>query len=262
MIEADATDSPAGGRRGIQSVETGMRVLAALAEGGGAQALTAIGQRAGISPSQAHRYLQSLVSTGMAVQGAASRYDLGPVAIAIGLAALARLDVFARADAAMVQFTLETGRTALLSVWGEAGAVVVRWFPGRPALHTSIGIGSVLPLLHSAAGQVFLAYLAEGETQAALAREREQDHTVLRQDLGALRGRVRSQRHAVGGAALTPGLRQLAAPVFNLQGRLSMVAQALASDAFALEEDEAVLARLLAACQAATEQAGGVWPTA
>ena len=39
-----------------------------------------------------------------------------------------------------------------------------------------------------------------------------------------------------------------------------MVAAALASDAFAVEEDEAVAARLLAACRLATESAGGVWP--
>ena len=247
-------------RRGIQSVETGMRVLAALAAGAGPQSLTAIGARAGISPSQTHRYLQSLMGSGMAVQDSSARYDLGPAAIAIGLAALSRLDVFARADAAMLQFTTETGRTALLCVWGQAGAVVVRWFPGQPALHTSIAIGSILPLLHSAAGHVFLAYLAEGETAEMVRRERGEDHTVLQQDLAGLRGRVRGQLHATGTSLLSPGLRQIAAPVFNLQGRLSMVAAALASDAFAVEEDEAVAARLLAACRLATESAGGVWP--
>ncbi len=260
MVEPEDDPVPAAARRGIQSVETGMRVLAALAAGGGAQALTAIGGRAGLSPSQTHRYLQSLVGAGMAVQDASARYDLGPLAIAIGIAALARLDVFARADAAMLQFTGETGRTALLCVWGEAGAVVVRWFPGRPALHGSIGIGSILPLLHSAAGHVFLAYLGETETADAVAQARSEDHTVLRLDLADLRARVRAHRHAVGLPSVSPGLRQIAAPVFNLQGRLSMVAATLASDAFAPEEDEAVTARLLAACRLATESAGGVWP--
>jgi DNA-binding IclR family transcriptional regulator len=247
-------------RRGIQSVETGFSVLAALAAGGGPQGLTVIAGRAGISPSQAHRYLRSLIGTGMAVQDASGRYDLGPAAIAIGLAALSRLDVFARADAAMLQFTAETGRTALLSVWSERGPVVVRWFPGRPALHGSIGIGSILPLLHSAAGQVFLAYLPEAEQSDAVAAAQGEDHTVLRHDLAALCLAVRARRLATGVPSLSPGLRQIAAPVFNLQGRLSMVATTLASDAFAPEEDEAVATRLLAACRLATESAGGVWP--
>src|SRR5262245_29841347 len=83
-------------RRGIQSVDVGFRVLAALAAEPEAAALGAIAKRAALSPSQAHRYLASLIASGMAVQNAASgRYELGPQAIQIGLAALARTDVFA-----------------------------------------------------------------------------------------------------------------------------------------------------------------------
>jgi hypothetical protein len=48
--------------------------------------------------------------------------------------------------------------------------------------------------------------------------------------------------------------------VFNLQGSLALVASAIATSAFAVEEDEAVAQRLLAACRMATEAAGGVWP--
>ena len=46
-------------RRGIQSVETGLHVLAALAACGGPVPLSAVAQRAGVSPSQAHRYLST-----------------------------------------------------------------------------------------------------------------------------------------------------------------------------------------------------------
>jgi len=237
-----------------------MRVLASLAAGTGPQALTAIGGRAGISPSQTHRYLQSLVATGMAVQDMSSRYDLGPAAIAVGIAALSRLDVFSRADAAMAQFSAETGRTALLSVWGEAGAVMVRWFPGTPAVYTTIAVGSVLPLLHSSTGLVFLAFLTEGETAAALARERATDHASVEVNVAEVRTRVRSRLMASGAGAFSSGLRAMAAPVFNMQGRLAMVATTLATQAFAVEEDEAVATRLLAACRAATEAAGGNWP--
>ncbi len=47
-----------------------MRVLAALAAAGGPTTLTALGSRSGVSPSQTHRYLQSLIAAGMAVQDA------------------------------------------------------------------------------------------------------------------------------------------------------------------------------------------------
>ena len=249
-----------GARRGIQSVETGMRVLASLAAGHGPQALTAIGTRAGISPSQAHRYLQSLVAAGMAVQDQTSRYDLGPAAISVGIAALARMDAFAQADAAMAQFTAETGRTALLSVWGAAGAVLVRWFPGNPPIYTTLAIGSVLPLLRSATGQVFLAYLSESQTSQVLERALASDHAVMPVDIETVRSRVKAAQCAMGDITASLGLRAIAAPVFDLQGRLTMVATALATPAFAVEEDEAVAARLLAACRLATQACGGTWP--
>jgi DNA-binding IclR family transcriptional regulator len=250
--------SPGGSRRGIQSVETGLRVLTALAASGGPVPLTALGQRAGLSPSQTHRYLQSLVVSGMAVQDATSRYDLGPGVIRIGIAALSRLSPFARAEAAMQRFVEETGRTALLSVWGEAGAVCVRWFPGRPMVVTNFGVGSVLPLLHSATGRVFLALLSPDELEGPLAAARA-TKTIL-PDEEALCRSVRARLLAESDAALSAGLRAVAAPIFDLQGRPSLVATALATPAFPENEDKRVADRLRVACRDATVEAGGVWP--
>ena len=128
---ARADKHPAAQRRGIQSVETGLHLLAALGACGGPAPLSAVAQRAGVSPSQAHRYLSSLMAAGMAKQDPGSGlYDLDAGAIRLGLAALARLDVFARADAAFTGFARATGRTCLLAVWGDAGAP---WCAGSPA---------------------------------------------------------------------------------------------------------------------------------
>ncbi len=98
MLERSESIRPPSARRGIRSVETGLRVLAALGATGGPSTLTSLGARVGLSPSQTHRYLQSLVAAGMAVQDASARYDLGPAVIRIGVAALARMNCFARAE--------------------------------------------------------------------------------------------------------------------------------------------------------------------
>src|SRR4051794_9186131 len=72
-------------RRGIQSVETGLHVLTALAACGGPAPRSAVAQRAGVSPSQAHRYLSSLMAAGMAKQDPISRfYDLDAGASRLG----------------------------------------------------------------------------------------------------------------------------------------------------------------------------------
>ena len=132
---------------------------------------------------------------------------------------------------------------------------MVRWFPGSPPIYTTLAIGSVLPLLRSATGQVFLAYLSESETHRALERALTSDHAVIPVDIEEVRTRVKAAQCAMGDMTASLGLRAIAAPVFDLQGRLTMVATALATQAFAVEEDEAVAARLLAACKLAT----GLW---
>jgi DNA-binding IclR family transcriptional regulator len=251
-------DPPARTRRGIQSVETGLRVLAALAANGGPAALTALGARAGLSPSQTHRYLQSLVVSGMAVQDATSRYDLGPGVIRIGIAALARLNAFARAEAAMQRFVEETRRTALLSVWGELGAVCVRWYPGRPPVVTNFGVGSVMPLLHSATGHVFLGFLSPEEIAGPLADARADGVAVP--DIALIGQSVRQSLSAATENGVFAGLRTLASPIFDLQGRASLVATAIATDAFPHANDLSVADRLRSACRDATVESGGVWP--
>ena len=43
-------------------------------------------------------------------------------------------------------------------LWSSQGATVVRWERAAGFLVTSLGLGSVLPLLGSATGNVFLAW--------------------------------------------------------------------------------------------------------
>jgi DNA-binding IclR family transcriptional regulator len=158
----------------------------------------------------------------------------------------------------MLRFVEETGRTGLLSVWGEVGAVCVRWFPGRPAVITTLGVGSVMPLLFSATGRVFMAFLAPQELEGPLAAARTEAATPI--DIAPVQRAVRQSLLAESSDAVFVGLRTMAAPIFDLQGRLSMVATTIATAAFPRERDAEVAERLRAACRAATIEAAGVWP--
>ncbi len=250
------TDAPPPRRRGIQSVEIGMRVLTALAAQPGPAALSAIAHGAGLSASQAHRYLSSLIAAGLARQEAATGlYDLDAGAIRIGLAALARLDIFAAADATFAAFARETGRTCLLAVWGDMGPTVVRWFAGNPPVITSLAVGSIMPLLRSATGQTFFAF---GDPVTMDAHAGREPGPAL--DLPALRARVRKACSARVQGDLIPGLRAVGAPVFDLQGRLALVATTFANGAADQAADAQTEAALTAACRRLTETLGGRWP--
>jgi len=79
-------------RRGIQSVDTGIRLLEVLEKVDGPLSLKELSAKADMDPSGAHRYLASFVRCGLVVQSADSRYDFGPLALRVGLAAMRRMD--------------------------------------------------------------------------------------------------------------------------------------------------------------------------
>lgn len=248
-------------RRGIQSVDIGFRVLAALAAEPEPATLTIVAQRSGLSPSQAHRYLASLVASGMAHQSPASgRYDLGPQAIQIGLAALARTDVFAEADPAIAAFTHDTGRTTLVAALGPLGPTVVRWHAGRMRVTTSLTVGSVLPLLGSATGRVFVSFMNSDEAEGLLADLPAAQHRSL--DIAAIRKAVRGAMSASVDEMLIPGLRATAVPILDMQARAALVVTVMATPAFDRGEDANVVGKLIAVCANLTERIGGRWPLA
>lgn len=258
-LQADASHSTPTPRqrRGIQSVDIGFRVLTALAAEGEAATLGTIARRAGLSPPQAHRYLSSLIASGMAHQHAASgRYQLGAQAIQIGLAALARTDVFAVTDPAIADFAHETGRTTLLAARGPLGPTIVRWHAGRRPVITSLSVGSVLPLFNSATGFVFLSFMSDDEIEGALEGERAGTPGV---DIAAIRSRVRANMYAAVDELLIPGLRATAVPILDIQGRAVLVATALATGVFSRNEDEIVRKKLQGVCKGLTERFGAAW---
>ena len=259
--KAGATsDDDRASRRGIQSVEIGFRVLAAVAAESQPATLGAIAKRAGLSASQAHRYLASLIAGGMAHQAASSgRYELGPQAIQIGLAALARTDVFAEADPAIAAFTRDTGRSTLVAARGPLGPTIVRWHAGRTPGITSLAVGSVLPLRGSATGHAFLAFMGSEELAGAVETAKAEDARAAAIDVDAVRRRVRDTMSASVDEILIPGLRATAVPILDIQGRAALVATVMATPAFARADDEAIVHKLQSVCRSLTERLGARW---
>src|SRR3989442_12288140 len=103
-------------RRGIQSIDTGIRLLEVMERADGPLALKELSARAELDPSSAHRYLASFVRCGLVRQEADSRYDFGPLALQIGLAAMRRLEPVQLPEQALPELVGDTGYTALPTV--------------------------------------------------------------------------------------------------------------------------------------------------
>lgn len=211
-------------RAGIQSVEIGMRVLETLADLGRARPLAAIVRGCGLSPSQTHRYLASLSEAGMVFQDAHGNYDLGPAALKLGLSALARIDVFRIADEKLAEFRSETGATVLLAALGPAGPTIVRWHMGSPPIVTSLALGSVLSLVNSATGQVFLAFRPDPEIASFVNAELHRNSAIDLTEIEKVKANVRSAGQAHVGGTLIPGLDARSFPIFDLQGNAVLAA--------------------------------------
>jgi DNA-binding IclR family transcriptional regulator len=240
-------------RRGVQAAEVALAVLAALGRAPGPVGLTALAEAVGLAPAKAHRYLVSLIAAGMAVQRPDGAYDLGEGAARLGMAAVARVDPVNRAADALPGLVAATGCTAMLSVWGPAGATVVRWEKANPQLVTALGVGAVLPTLTSATGLAFLGWLPERLLADRLAAEAPGLDTAA---LAARRAAVRTAGITRAEGSFIPGLHALAAPVLDLTGRAEAVVTLVSNRAEDLAEGGAA-ERALRGFGAGTERGAG-----
>jgi DNA-binding IclR family transcriptional regulator len=166
-------DGPPTTRRHIQSVNVGFSLIRCLADAPASLSLKELCNATGMSSSQVHMYMASFVLEGMVVQDpATARYDLGPFAMDLGLAAMRKLDVLEVARPAMAAMRDETGESVFLTVWGNYGPTIVAKADGSRPSAVILRVGYVLSALDSATGCLYLAFLPEGATRQVVARER------------------------------------------------------------------------------------------
>ncbi|HYD76452.1 IclR family transcriptional regulator [Ramlibacter sp.] len=211
-------------RRGIQSVETGSLLLRVLAGHVAPMHLRELAGAAGIAAGKAHPYLVSFLKVGFVVQDAAGRYELGPLALQIGLSKLQRLDPVKAAAPLVEQLAEETGQSIALAVWGTFGPTIVRLDEPVQPMHVNLRAGSVMALSNTATGRLFAAYMPP--KVIAFARE----HDLLlqgphaepqsRRQFEALVEETRRHRLSRTIGQPIAGIDAFCAPVFDSTGTL------------------------------------------
>ena len=211
-------------RAGIQSVEVGFALLDVLAKASGSLMLRDLAAAANMSAAKAHRYLVSFQRLGLVVQDAGNtRYDLGPAALKLGLASLAKLDAVKTARERLPALLEQVGHhTLALAVWGNHGPTIVHWEESRLAVTVNLRLGDVMPLLSSATGRCFAAHAHPEAIAAMLQPELAQARQLARNDLPqtpeavqVLLAEVRARGLARVVDTLLPGIVAFGAPVFD-----------------------------------------------
>lgn len=221
-------------RRGIQSVEVGGQLLLALAEAGKPMMLKDLARAASMPPAKAHPYLVSFGKIGLIDQDPlTSRYTLGPLALRLGLISLQLLDPVREAQPAIEELAEKVGQTVVLSVWGNMGPTIIRMIESNNPIHVNLRPGTVMPLINSATGRVFAAFmpqkaverLIQGELQrlAGVPPEGRPSWKRIEDTLQEVR------RHGLSRAVgqLISGINGIAAPVFDHTNNMVLAITAL-----------------------------------
>ena len=224
------------GKHGVQSFEIGMRIAKTLLDGHSTMMLREIAEAAGLPTPKTHRYLVSMIRAGLVVQDpGTSRYDLGPLALKIGLTAMDRLDRIQLGLSAIADLRNEINEATALASWTDTGPTVIRWErPHRP-IGLSVVTGSSLQIAGTASGRVFGAYLPKEKYRHLVELELKDKQTPRHLRSMAAIERVLAEVRESGLAVVSsnhwaPGIVAIGAPVFNARKEITLVMSVIGID--------------------------------
>ena len=253
------TVGPADSQRGIQSVETGFPLLAALVDAARPLTLRDLATRAGMTSAKAHPYLVSFIRVGLVQQDSTTgHYELGPFALQMGVVGLQSSNPVRIALPYVNALADKVGHTLGIAVLGSHGPTMVHIREARYPVHVNMRNGTVMSMLHTATGRVFVAWLEPGVAQHYIERERGDEQVITSigrpvSDPEAIAELGRELRKAGIAQALgnpLPGIDALSVPVFDHSNRLVMALTCLGPASLFDASPDGPIARALRQCAA------------
>jgi len=227
---SESQDDANYGKFGIQSIEVGMRLMALLIEhafDSPPPMLKTLAERAGMPPAKAHRYMVSLVRSQLVERDEISgRYRLGPMARLIGLRAIQSLDVIRLSSPRLPLICSELGFSVAIAIWAYEGPTIVAVEEARRPITIGTRVGEVMPILNSATGLVFGAWMPRTLTQTHIRRDATSALRVSGQSptsqvaIDKMFEQVREAGLGVTEGGLNPTVNALSAPIFDYRGVL------------------------------------------
>ncbi len=206
----------------IQSLERGLSVIRAFDAEHPKLSLSGVAVRTGLSRAAARRFLHTLVDLGyMRLEG--SQFSLRPKILELGYAYLSSLSLPEVALPHLEQLVEQVRESSSVSQLDGDDVVCIARVPTRRIMTVAISVGTRLPAHATSMGRVLLAdkppawldaYLA-ATTLLPLTPHTIADPASLRAELS----RIRSQGWALVDQELEEGLRSVAAPIRDSEGR-------------------------------------------
>lgn len=258
--QVDTNGAGRGGRRGIQSMEVGGAILKVLASDARPMALKDLVKAARMPSGKIHPYLVSFGNIGLVSQDPDTRlYQLGPLAIQLGLACLQTLNPVREATAFAEALSAQTGHGVAIAVWGNLGPVIVQLIEPRYPIHFNMHTGTVMSLTHTATGRIFSAFLPAPVVEKMLPYEQLRLGPDIAQPLKgpAVQETIRDVRARKLSRAInnpSPGIVSFSAPVFDYSGNIALALTVAGPTGKMDTAWEGCVAKALRACTQAISQ--------
>src|SRR5579884_2274101 len=225
-FETMSQKSPGSGS-GSRNLREGLRLLEWLSrcpEGAGVREAAAA---LGLTHSSAHRFLETMRVAGWVTQSPTTRkYELGPLAVRVGISALARMDLRKVANRALREIAERTGETAYLGVLIGAQVVYVDIVPGARTIGIYRPVGWMYWAFRTAVGKVLLADLPPDRLRELLPEGRlprtGARGCVSLASLHRELSTVRAAGYAINDEESEPGVYGIAVPIRD--GRSQVIA--------------------------------------
>ncbi len=235
-VVAESPEGEAPRKAFVQSLERGLSVLTAFDAEHPTLTLSDVARLTGLDRAAARRFLYTFVDLGyMRVDGRS--FSLRPKLLELGYAYLSSLRLPEISAPHLRKLADEVHESSYVSIMENNENVCVAHVPIRRIWTATITVGTRLPLLGTASGRTLVAWLDPQTIQALLVKCKLPQITRFTKsnskELEAELVRVRKQGWAYVDQALEEGLRVVAVPVRDPNGKViaSISVSTLASSA-------------------------------
>ncbi|MCU6794487.1 IclR family transcriptional regulator [Paenibacillus sp. WQ 127069] len=222
MEEMEAQVRLTSSSQGIQSLETAFSILNCFKEAKAPMSVSELSKRMGMPKNKLHKYLVSFTRVGALIQNKKdSTYALGATLIELGLVALQQFDVVKIAKPYIREFGKQLNHSVALAIWSDDGPMIAEYERSDKPIQVEIQAGYRLPLLMTALGKCFAAFLPPAQVQPLLQQEIRKyglDNHMVDEELKKIRGARVSFRNTP--FAGIPGSMSVASPIFDYTGNM------------------------------------------
>ncbi len=255
MDNRKTEDQVNGDRDFVASLEKGLLVIEAFDATRPRLTLSDVARLTGITRAAARRYLRTLTRLNYA-DFDGRYFSLSPRILRLGYAYLSSTSLSAHLQPFLERISQETGESSSAAILDGDEIVYIARAATRRIMSIGLGVGSRLPAYCTSLGRAILAYQPEDALEAYLERVRLEPRTsrtiTSRTMLRSALATVRDQGHALVDEELELGLRSIAVPLIQKDGRVSIAlnVSAQAARVSAAEMEERFLPGLRAASEA------------